>query len=145
LMCRDSQDPAAFSHSGVSSRESNSSCLSDRSSNRFPPEPRSVSIFETCSIDLSKTFNIATLEASVAMAVAPHKLLINLAIIKYSPYFSDNSSRWFPLDHRRVSIFQTCSIDLRHTINKAALGAPIALATTSHKIPINLAAAAALS
>ncbi len=53
-----SRAPAATSHRfSVSSRESDSLYFSDSSSGWFPPEPRSDSIFETCSIDLQQTPN----------------------------------------------------------------------------------------
>ena len=41
-------------------------------------------------------------------------------------------------------MFETCSIDLRKTLNKAALGASVALAVAPHGIPKNLAIAAVL-
>ena len=44
----------------------------------------------------------------------------------------------------QVVVFETCSIDLRRTLNIAALGASVALAVAPHRIPKTLAIAAAL-
>ena len=92
LLCRDYQAPAATSHNfSVSSRESNSPSLSDSNSNRFLSEPRSVSIFETCFVDLRQTLNRAALGPSIAMAVAPHRIPKTFSDSS-NPYFSDSSS-----------------------------------------------------
>ncbi len=76
-----SRAPAATSHRfSVSSRESDCLHFCDSNSGRFPPEPRNDSIFETCSIDLQQTPNIAALRAPVALASARQRIPIILAV-----------------------------------------------------------------
>ena len=97
------------------------------------------------SIDLRKTLNKAALGESVALAVAPHGIPINLAIAAILILAIEVAADFHLSLAGFVSIFETCSIDLRQTLNTAALGAPVTLVAAPHKIPINLAVAVAVN
>ena len=54
--------------------------FSDSGSNRCPQEPRSASIYETCSIDLRKTTNRAAVGDNVALTTTPQIIRLILAV-----------------------------------------------------------------
>ena len=59
---------------------------------------------------------------------------------------SDRSSSWFPPKPRSASIYETwCTIDLRKTTNRAAVGDGVALAAAPQIIRLDLAIAAEYS
>ena len=101
----------------------------------LPPEPLSVSI----SGPARQRKNEACLGTPAALTTALHRIPV---ILMVATVFFYMSSCCFLQEPCNVIIYETCSIDLRKTTDRAALGAHVTLAAALQRILVVLAVVA---